>query len=167
MAALNKVQIIGNLGRDPEFKSLPSGQTVCNFTVAVTERYKNREGVQQETTEWFNVQFWGKQAEICNQYLKKGMPLYVEGKLRTRSWDDESGKKQYRTEVIGDNFQMLGRREGGEGGGFSGGSNYNSGNSQGSGFGGGNSYGNSNRAAAPAASSDPFQSSGPEDDLPF
>ena len=114
------------------------------------------------------MQFWGKQAEICNQYLKKGMPLYVEGKLRTRSWDDESGKKQYRTEVIGDNFQMLGRREGGEGGGgFSGGSNYNSGNSQGSGFGGGNSYGNSNRAAAPAASSDPFQSSGPEDDLPF
>jgi single-strand DNA-binding protein len=108
MAALNKVMIIGNLGRDPEVKMTPSGQKVGNFSVAVTEKYTDKQGQKQEKTEWVNVVFWGKQAEICEQYLKKGSPIYVEGKLQTQSWEDDNGVKKYRTDVVGSVLQMLG-----------------------------------------------------------
>lgn len=115
MASLNKVQIIGNLGRDPEVKNFANGKK-ADFTVAVTEKWKDRSGADQQVTEWFNVVFWGKQAEICEQYLRKGSSVYIEGKLRTRSWDDQNGQKHYRTELQGDSFQMLGSRQGGGGG---------------------------------------------------
>lgn len=114
MASLNKVQIIGNLGRDPEVKNFANGKK-AEFTVAVTEKWKDRSGADQQITEWFNVVFWGKQAEICEQYLRKGASVYVEGKLRTRSWDDQNGQKHYRTELQGDLFQMLGSRTSGSG----------------------------------------------------
>lgn len=110
MAALNKVMVIGNLGRDPEVR-MAGESKVANFSIAVTEKFKNRDGVPQEKTEWVNIVFWGRQAEICEQYLKKGSPIYVEGKLETRSWDDKtSGEKKYRTEVRGLVMQMLGKK---------------------------------------------------------
>lgn len=130
---LNKVMIIGNLGRDPEVRTTPSGQNVANFTVATNRKWKDRDGNLQEKTEWHQVVCWGRQAEIAGQYLTKGKLIYVEGRLETRSWEDKThGDKRYRTEIICDNFQMLGRRgdsyEGGGGGGggqdSGGGSNY-------------------------------------------
>ncbi|HVS01767.1 MAG TPA: single-stranded DNA-binding protein [Thermoanaerobaculia bacterium] len=112
---VNKVILVGNLGRDPEIRSLPSGQAVANFSLATNRKYKDRDGNRQEQTEWHNVVCFGRQAEIAGQYLTKGKQIYVEGRLQTRSWDDrESGKKVYRTEVIVDNFQMLGQRGGGD-----------------------------------------------------
>ena len=108
MASLNKVMIIGNLGRDPETR-MAGESKVTTFSVAVTEKYKGRDGQQQEKTEWVKVVFWGRQAEICEQYLKKGSSVYVEGKLETRSWDDKTtGEKKYQTEVRGTVLQMLG-----------------------------------------------------------
>jgi len=108
MASLNKIMIIGNIGKDPEVRMTGSGQKVANFSVAVTEKFKNREGMKQEKTEWINIVFWGRQAEICEQYLRKGSPVYIEGKLETSSWDDNNGQKRYKTEVRGMMMQMLG-----------------------------------------------------------
>jgi single-strand DNA-binding protein len=106
---LNKVFLMGNLGRDPEVRTTTSGQTVANFTVATSRRWKDRDGNRQEKTEWHNVVVWGKQAEIARQYLTKGKQVFIEGRLETRSWEDKThGDKRYRTEVICDNFQMLG-----------------------------------------------------------
>lgn len=114
MASLNKVQIIGNLGRDPEVRMVGESK-VANFSVAVTEKFNNRNGEKQEKTEWINVVFWGKLAEIAEQYLKKGSSVYVEGKMETSSWEDNDGNKKYKTEVRGFSMQMLGgRSEGGE-----------------------------------------------------
>jgi single-strand DNA-binding protein len=111
---VNKVILVGNLGRDPEVRSLPSGQPVANFTVATSRRWKDRDGNRQEHTEWHNVVCFGRQAEIAGQYLTKGKQVFIEGRLQTRSWEDrQSGEKRYRTEVICDNFQMLGSRGGG------------------------------------------------------
>jgi single-strand DNA-binding protein len=116
MASLNKVMIIGNLGKDPEVRKTPGGQNVASFSLACTEKYNDRNGQRQEKTEWVNVVVWGRQAEIAEQYLKKGMPVYVEGRLQTTSWDDaQSGQKRYKTEVVGSNFLMLGSK-GGNGG---------------------------------------------------
>ena len=115
---VNKVFLIGNLGRDPEVRSTPSGQPVASFSVATSRRWKDRDGNRQEQTEWHNVVCWGKQAEVAGQYLAKGKQVFVEGRLQTRSWDDKnSGEKRYKTEVICENFQMLGSRQGGGGGG--------------------------------------------------
>jgi len=112
---LNKVHLIGNLGRDPEVRTTPSGQTVANFTVATSRRWKDRDGNRQEKTEWHSVVCWGRQAEIAGQYLTKGKQVYIEGRLETRSWEDKThGDKRYRTEIICDNFQMLGSRGGAE-----------------------------------------------------
>lgn len=108
--SLNKVMIIGNLGRDPEVRQAGENK-VANFTVAVTERFTDRAGQRQERTEWVNVVVWRKLAEIAQQYLRKGSQVYVEGRLQTRSWDDQNGQKKYMTEVVADNFQMLGRRD--------------------------------------------------------
>ena len=108
---INKVILIGRLGRDPEVRSTPSGQTVTNFTVATNRIYNDRDGNRQEQTEWHNIVCWGRQAEIAGQYLTKGRQIYIEGRLQTRSWEDrQSGDKRYRTEVICENFQMLGPR---------------------------------------------------------
>ncbi len=111
MASLNKCMIIGNLGKDPEMRYTPSGSPVTSFSVAVSRRRKSADGEQQEETEWFSVTCWDKLAEIANQYLSKGKPVYIEGRLRTRSWDDQqTGEKKYRTELIANELQMLGQR---------------------------------------------------------
>ena len=108
---LNKCQIIGNLGADPDMRYVASGDAVTTFSVAVNERWKNRDGEQQERTEWFRVVVWRGLAETCAQYLQKGRQVYVEGRLQTRSWEDKSGSKQYRTEVIADRVQFLSGRQ--------------------------------------------------------
>ncbi|MFN7940558.1 MAG: single-stranded DNA-binding protein [Thermoanaerobaculia bacterium] len=111
---VNKVILVGNLGRDPELRSTQGGQPVASFSVATSRKFKDREGNRQEQTEWHNVVCFGRQAEIAGQYLTKGKKVYVEGRLQTRSWEDkESGKKQYRTEIVCENFQMLDSRGGG------------------------------------------------------
>src|SRR5215469_4555899 len=117
--SVNKVILIGNLGKDPEVKYTPSGMAVANFTLATNERYKDKEGNWQDKTEWHNLVAFQRTAEIVGEYLKKGRSVYVEGKLQTRSWDDkESGQKKYRTEILVNDLVLLGGgREGGEGGG--------------------------------------------------
>ncbi|MGH2459668.1 MAG: single-stranded DNA-binding protein [Chloroflexota bacterium] len=100
MAGLNKVMIIGNLGRDPEMRYTPNGTAVTSFSVAVSRRWNAQDGQQQEETEWFNVVAWSKLAETCNQSLSKGRRVYVEGRLQTRSWDGQDGQKHHRTEVV-------------------------------------------------------------------
>jgi len=108
---LNKVFLIGNLGRDPEIRSTQSGQPVANFSLATNRRWTDRNGQRQEQTEWHNVVCFGRQAEIAGQYLQKGRQIFVEGRIQTRSWDDrQTGEKRYRTEILCDNFQMLGQR---------------------------------------------------------
>jgi single-strand DNA-binding protein len=110
---LNKVLLIGNLGRDPEVRSTPSGQPVASFTLATNRRWKDKTGARQEQTEWHNIVVWGRQAEIAGQYLTKGKQIFVEGRLQTRSWEDrQSGEKRYRTEIVCESFQMLGQRGG-------------------------------------------------------
>jgi len=127
MASLNKVMIIGNLGRDPEMRFTANGQAVANFSVACNRRYTTRDGEQRDETEWVRVVCWGRQAEIAGQYLQRGSQVYVEGRLQTSSWEDQQGQTRYRTEVVANMFQMLGRRgDGGGGGDFSGGGGYQS-----------------------------------------
>lgn len=111
---LNKVFIIGNLTRDPELKALPSGMTVTSFSVATNRTWKDKNGSKQEAVDYHNVVVFGKQADIAAQYLKKGASVYIEGRLQTRSWDGQDGKKNYRTEIIADRFQF-GPRAGGAG----------------------------------------------------
>ncbi|NTV98020.1 MAG: single-stranded DNA-binding protein [Chlorobiaceae bacterium] len=109
---LNKVMLIGHLGSDPELRTTTSGQSVVNFTVATNENFKDGSGNMQERTEWHRIVVWGKLAEICSQYLKKGRQVYIEGRLQTRSWDDsKSGEKKYATEIVCTDMQMLGGRE--------------------------------------------------------
>jgi single-strand DNA-binding protein len=106
---LNKALIAGNLTRDPELKSLPTGQKVAQLGIATNRTWKDAQGVKQEATDYHNVTFYGKQAEVIAQYLKKGRGIFVEGRIQTRSWDDKAtGEKKYRTEIIGDNFQFMG-----------------------------------------------------------
>ena len=114
MASVNKVIIVGNLGADPETRYLPSGEAVTNIRVATTERWKDKQsGEMKEATEWHRIAFFGRQAEVAGEYLKKGSQVYVEGSLRTRKWQDKEGHDRYSTEIRGDVMQMLGRREGG------------------------------------------------------
>ena len=117
MASLNKVMIIGNLGRDPEMRFTANGQAVANFSVACNRRYTTRDGDQREETEWVRVVCWARLAEIAGQYLQRGSQIYVEGRLQTRSWEDQQGQTRYTTEVVANNFQFLGSRGGGGGGG--------------------------------------------------
>lgn len=117
MASVNKVIIVGNLGRDPETRYMPSGDAMTNIAVATTDKWKDKAtGEQKEATEWHRVAFFGKLAEIAGQYLKKGSQVYVEGKLRTRKWTDKDGIEKYSTEIIADTMQMLGSRQGMGGG---------------------------------------------------
>ena len=145
MASINKVILIGNLGRDPEVRYTPNGNAICNISVATTRNWKDKtSGDKVEETEWHRVVFYDRLAEIAGEYLKKGRPVYVEGRLKTRKWQDKEGKDVYTTEVIADNMQLLGGREG-MGGGDSGG---DSGYDQGGG-------GRGESRAAPAARSAP------------
>ena len=111
MASINRVILIGRLGKDPEIRSTPNGTTVAKFTLATDERFTDRAGEKQERTEWHNIVAWGKLAEICGQYLRKGKLIYIDGSIRYDSWDDkETGQKRYRTEIVANNMQMLDRK---------------------------------------------------------
>jgi single-strand DNA-binding protein len=124
MASVNKVIIVGNLGKDPEMRAFPSGDQVANVTIATTDKWKDKQtGEMKEATEWHRVGFNGRLAEIVGQYLRKGSQVYVEGSLRTRKWTDQSGAEKYTTEIRADQMQMLGSRQGmgGPGAGDSGG----------------------------------------------
>ncbi|MCI0531927.1 MAG: single-stranded DNA-binding protein [candidate division Zixibacteria bacterium] len=110
MSGLNKAILIGNLGKDPELRYTPSGQAVSTFSLATSRRWKDKEGQQKDQTDWHNLVAWGKQAEIAKEYLKKGSSIYVEGRIQYRSYDDKEGNKKYITEIVIQNFQMLGRK---------------------------------------------------------
>lgn len=111
---LNKVILIGNVGRDPEMRYTPSGRAVTSFSVAVTRSWVSAEGERREETEWFNIVAWGNLAEICKQHLTKNQQVYVEGRLQTRGWEDETGKKHFRTEVVANEMILIGDRRSGE-----------------------------------------------------
>jgi single-strand DNA-binding protein len=166
MASVNKVIIVGNLGRDPETRYMPSGDAVTNITVATTDRYRDKQsGETKETTEWHRIAFFGKLAEIAGQYLKKGSQVYIEGSLKTRKYTDKDGVEKYATEIRADSMQMLGSRQG-QGQQDGGGADYNPGN-----YGGGRSNQPSAPASgggsrpAPAAKTPSFDDL--DDDIPF
>jgi single-strand DNA-binding protein len=113
MAGVNKVILIGNLGKDPELRYTPNGQPVASFSLATTERWNDKNNQKQEKTEWHNIVVWGKLAELVNQYLKKGRSAYIEGRITNRSWDDRDGNKKYRTEIVANQIQFLSGNQGG------------------------------------------------------
>ncbi len=128
--SVNKVILVGKLGKDPELRYTPSGTAVATFSLATNERYKDREGNKQEKTEWHNIVVWRQLAEICGKYLHKGKQIYVEGKIQNRSYDDRDGNKRYISEVVVNEMQMLGSRDDnqqGGGGGYAGGQNQDQG----------------------------------------
>ena len=164
---VNKVILIGNLGSDPEVRYTPDGVPVANFSLATTESWNDRNtGERQERTEWHRLVLWRRQAEVAQQYLKKGSKVYVEGKLQTRSWDDQSGQKRYTTEIVVFDMQMLDSR--GEGGGGGRDAGYTA---RGEGGGGGRDagYNAGGQSTGPAAQPDaaPPPPGGDDDDLPF
>lgn len=166
MGSLNKVQLIGNLGKDPEVRAIPSGAKVANFSIATTESYNDKNtGQKVEKTEWHNIVMWRGLAEVAEKYLRKGSQVYVEGRLQTRSWDDQNGQKKYMTEIVADNMVMLGRpggnRDGGAGEGYRSEPAMSAPRPQGRSEGG---YGGSSGGHSGGASSLPPQA---EDDLPF
>ncbi len=108
--SVNKVILVGNVGKDPETRYLEGGTAVCSFPFATSETYRNRDGERITTTEWHNVVLWRGLAEVAEKYVRKGSQLFIEGRIRTRSWDDRDGNKRYTTEIVGDNMQMLGKR---------------------------------------------------------
>jgi single-strand DNA-binding protein len=113
MASVNKVILVGNLGADPETRYMPSGDAITNIRIATTDRWKDKaSGEMKEATEWHRIAFFGRLAEIAGQYLKKGSQVYVEGRIRTRKWQDKDGQDRYSTEIVADAMQLLGRREG-------------------------------------------------------
>ncbi|SAL58265.1 single-stranded DNA-binding protein [Caballeronia arvi] len=178
MASVNKVILVGNLGADPETRYLPSGDAVANIRLATTDRYKDKaSGEFKELTEWHRVAFFGRLAEIVNEYLKKGSSVYIEGRIRTRKWTDQSGQERYSTEIVADQMQMLGGRGGAGGGGDEGGYSRSApmersgggggrapagGRASGGGAGGGGA-GGSSRPSAPAGGG--FDDM--DDDIPF
>lgn len=113
--AVNKVILVGNLGKDPELRYTPSGDAVATFTLATSEKFKGRDGQMQEKTEWHNIVVWRQLAEICGKFLHKGKQVYLEGKIQSRSYDDRDGNKRYITEIVADQMQMLGNKGEGEG----------------------------------------------------
>ncbi len=113
MAGINKVILVGNLGKDPEIRAVGTDRKVASFSLATTESYKNKNGERVDQTEWHNIVFWGPIADVIERYLRKGSQIYVEGKIRTRSYDDKDGIKRYATEIIGDTMTMLGTKPGG------------------------------------------------------
>jgi single-strand DNA-binding protein len=158
MASVNKVILLGNLGRDPEVRYAADGAAIANVSIATTSRYKDKSsGDMKEDTEWHRVVFFGRLAEIANEYLKKGRPVYVEGRLRTRKWQDQSGQERYTTEIVADQMQLLGGRDGAP----SGASPEEASGSQGTGA--SNTPGASNRSTAKAGGG--FDDL--DDDIPF
>jgi single-strand DNA-binding protein len=161
MASVNKVILIGNLGRDPETRYTTGGDAVTNLNIATTETWKDKSGEKQEKTEWHRVVLFGRQAEIAHEYLKKGRSVYIEGRLQTRKYTDKDGVEKYATEIVGDRMQLLGSRDGG-GGGSGGDAEFSGGGRR---EGGGSSSG-SERArsggGAKAPKPDDF-----DDDIPF
>lgn len=117
MASLNKVMLIGNLGKDPEVRYTASGQAVASFSIATSEKFKNKSGEWEERTEWHRITLWGKQAEIAGEYLAKGRTVFIEGRLQTRKWTDRDGNEKYSTEIVGERMQMLGGKGESNGGG--------------------------------------------------
>ena len=164
--SVNKVLLLGNLGKDPEIKFLPSGQAVANFGLATTERYKDKAGEWQDKTEWHNITAYGRQAEIIRDYVKKGHKLFIEGRLTTRSWDDkDTGKKVYRTEIVVSDLSLLSGRGEGEGG--SGGGSYGGRQSSGGQSGGGQSTGGYDQRPTAPAHDDYGDTGITDDDIPF
>ena len=169
MASVNKVIVVGNLGKDPEMRSFPNGDQIANITVATTDKWKDKQtGETKEATEWHRITFNGRLAEIVGQYLRKGSQVYVEGSLRTRKWTDKEGVDKYTTEIRADQMQMLGSRQGMGGGG--------AGQDDGAGHDGGG-YQSPQRSAtsaarpparpAPAAAKSPSGFDDMDDDIPF
>jgi single-strand DNA-binding protein len=164
MASVNKVIIVGNLGRDPETRYATSGAAICNVTIATSRQWKDKtSGEKREETEWHRVVFYDRLAEIAGEYLKKGRPVYVEGRLKTRKWTDKEGQDRYTTEIIAEEMQLLGSREGGGGGGGGGDVEFAGGGerrerSSGGGEGGGAKSGGGARTSTP----NDF-----DDDIPF
>jgi single-strand DNA-binding protein len=172
MASVNKVIVMGNLGRDPETRYSADGAAVTNITVATSRQWKDKtSGERKEETEWHRIVFYGRQAEIAGEYLKKGRPVYVEGRLKTRKWQDKEGQERYTTEVIAESMQLMGGREGGGSGGggdYGGDEGGYSGGAGGAGggaparSGGGGSGGGAAGARKPAPNFDDM-----DDDIPF
>jgi single-strand DNA-binding protein len=161
MASVNKVIIIGNVGRDPETRYSPNGGAICNLSIATTRNWKDKaSGEKREETEWHRVVFYDRLAEIVGEYVKKGRPIYVEGRLKTRKWQDKDGAEKYTTEIIAEEMQLLGAREGGGGGG--GGGDFEGGGYSREPAGGGAGGRPAARKPAPAASLDNM-----DDDIPF
>ena len=157
MASVNKVIIVGNLGADPETRYMPSGEAVTNIRVATTDKWKDKQsGEMKEATEWHRISFFGRQAEIAGEYLKKGSQVYVEGSLRTRKWQDKDGQDRYTTEIRADSMQMLGAR---------GGSGEPRGESRSDSF--GQKPAEPKPAAAAAGAKKPGKFDDMEDDIPF
>jgi len=111
MSGVNRVQLLGRLGGDPELKYAPNGNAVCNFTVATSESWTDKQGQKHEKTEWSRIVIFSKLAELCNQYISKGSQVYVEGKIQTRNYDDKEGRKIYITEIVANNVQFLGSKK--------------------------------------------------------
>lgn len=153
---VNKVILIGNLGADPEVRFTPGGQAVANFRVATNESWNDKNGQKQERTEWHRIVVWGKLAELCGEYLKKGRQAYVEGRLQTREWTDKEGKKNYTTEIVANTVQFLGGGGRGDGGQFGGG-----------GGGGGPPRGGDDFSQGGGGGSDGPMGPPPGDDIPF
>jgi single-strand DNA-binding protein len=172
MASVNKVILVGNLGRDPETRYATSGAAICNVTIATSRQWKDKaSGEKREETEWHRVVFYDRPAEIAGEYLKKGRPVYVEGRLKTRKWQDKEGQDRYTTEIIAEEMQLLGSREGGGGGaggggdvefgeGGGGGGARSGGGTRSGGGGGGGAGGGGGSAVKPPK--DDF-----DDDIPF
>ena len=176
MASVNKVILIGNLGRDPETRYTTGGDAIANLNIATSEQWKDKNGEKQEKTEWHRVVLFGRQAEIAGEYLKKGRSVYIEGRLQTRKYTDKDGVEKYSTEIVGDRMQLLGSREGGggdaefsgggagsrsSGGGGGGGAGGSGGGAGGSGSGSG---GGSTKPGGAAKRSNPDDL---DDDIPF
>ncbi|MDG1950669.1 MAG: single-stranded DNA-binding protein [bacterium] len=134
MYSLNRATVIGNLTRDPEVKQIPSGQSVCSFSVATNRSWKGNDGSKQEATEFHNVVAWGKLAEICGQYLAKGRKVYIDGRLQTRDWEGQDGVRRYRTEIVTENMIILDRAGGNAGGSAPAGRSFGNGSTGGNAF---------------------------------
>ena len=162
--SVNKAILVGNLGKDPELRYTPSGTAVATFSLATTERYKDRDGNRQEKTEWHNIVAWRQLAEICGKFLHKGKQVYIEGKIQNRSYDDRDGNRRYITEIVADQMQMLGSRDDNQGGG---GQGYNQGSNR---SGGSQSYNQGSRNASAGTSQESsFEEPvfNPDDEIPF
>ena len=170
MASVNKVILIGNLGRDPETRYTTGGDAVTNLNIATSEQWKDKSGEKQEKTEWHRVVLFGRQAEIAGEYLKKGRSVYIEGRLQTRKYTDKDGVEKYSTEIVGDRMQLLGSREGSgtadaEFSGGAGGSRSSGGG--GGGSGGGDAGSGSGGSAKPGGAPKRSNPDDLDDDIPF